>query len=92
VGWLTDTGLVGESIRANANNAPLTAGGDLLPAHNHQQWICHVEENYGGNYKDMIRVATVQPLGSIATAGGKENVTNTNMTTSAYSTAGAKMI
>jgi hypothetical protein len=56
---------------------------------NHQQWICNVEENFGGNYKEMIRVATAQSLGSIATAGGKENSTDTNMMASASSAAGS---
>ncbi len=37
----------------------------------------------------MIRVATALSLESIATAGGKENVTNTNMMTSTSSAAGA---
>ncbi len=84
-GQLTGTGLVGESIGANASTAPLTAGRDLLPDHNHQQWICNVEENYGGNYEEIIRVSTTQSLGSIATTEGKVNFTNTNMMTSAPS-------
>ncbi len=86
---LTGTGLVGESIAAKANTAPLTAGGDLMSVCNHQQWICNVKENFGGNYEEMIRVATAQSLGSIATAGGKENSTNTNMMPSASSAVGS---
>jgi hypothetical protein len=46
-GRLTSTGLVGESIGANANTAPLVTGGFLLPAHTHQQWICNYEEITG---------------------------------------------
>ncbi len=90
--WLNGTGLVGESIGENTNTAPLTAGGVLLPAHNHQQWICHVEGNYAGNYKEIIRVTTAQTLGYTATAGGKDNVTNTNMMPSASSAAGANVM
>ncbi len=60
-----------------------------MPAGNHQQWISDVEKNFGGDYKEMIRVTIAQALGSIATAGGKENVTNTNMMTSASSAAGS---
>jgi hypothetical protein len=47
-----------------------------------------VEENYRGDYEEMVRVATALSLVSIATTGGKENVTNTNMMNSAASAAG----